>query len=149
MSNIIEIINGPNLNMLGLREPALYGSQSLADVEALCRRKGAPLGLTVECRQSNHEGELIDWIHSARGRAAGIVINPGGLTHTSVVLHDALKAAELPVIEVHLSNVHQREDFRHFSYVSLVARGVIAGLGSHGYEMAIDALYRLTCGEQR
>lgn len=146
MSKPIEVLNGPNLNMLGLREPAIYGAATLADLEALCRRKAEGLGLAVEFRQSNHEGELIDWIHRARTTAAGIVINPGGLTHTSVVLHDALKAAELPVIEVHISNVHQREHFRHFSYVSLVASGVIAGLGVHGYEAAIDALHRLISG---
>jgi len=132
------VLNGPNLNMLGLRQPEVYGRETLADVEALCRRSGAELELAIEFQQTNHEGQMIDWIHQARGRVAGIVINPGAWTHTSVAIHDALIAAEVPVIEVHISNVHRREAFRHHSYVSLVAKAVLAGFGTHGYALAIS-----------
>lgn len=132
------VLNGPNLNMLGLRQPEVYGRETLADVEALCRRTGADLELAIEFQQTNHEGQMIDWIHQARGRVAGIVINPGAWTHTSVAIHDALIAAEVPVIEVHISNVHRREAFRHHSYVSLVAKAVLAGFGTHGYALAIS-----------
>lgn len=138
MSKIILVLNGPNLNMLGLREPTVYGHETLADVEAMATRRGEEHGFTVECKQTNHEGVLIDWIHQARGRVAGIVINPGAWTHTSVAIHDALIACEVPVLEVHISNVHKREAFRHHSYVSLVALGVIAGFGTQGYTLAID-----------
>ncbi|QKZ05323.1 MULTISPECIES: type II 3-dehydroquinate dehydratase [Pseudomonas] len=138
MSNIILVLNGPNLNMLGLREPAVYGHETLADVEAMATRHGEGHGFAVECKQTNHEGQMIDWIHQARGRVAGIVINPGAWTHTSVAIHDALIACEVPVLEVHISNVHKRESFRHHSYVSLVAVGVIAGFGTQGYTLAID-----------
>ncbi|MCY1267541.1 3-dehydroquinate dehydratase [compost metagenome] len=134
----ILILNGPNLNLLGTREPATYGHETLADVEALCQRTAAGLGLEVEFRQTNHEGQLIDWIHQARGRCAGIVINPAAWTHTSVAIRDALAAVELPVIEVHLSNVHKREEFRHHSFVSPVAVGVMAGFGSNGYRLALE-----------
>lgn len=143
---VILIVNGPNLNMLGSRQPEVYGRETLADVEALCRAHAGALGLAVEFRQSNHEGELVDWIQGARGRCAGIVINAGAYTHTSIALLDALLAAEVPAIEVHLSNIHQREDFRHLSFVSKAAKGMICGFGSHGYILALDALARLIRG---
>ncbi|SDI17505.1 type II 3-dehydroquinate dehydratase [Pseudomonas panipatensis] len=132
------ILNGPNLNLLGTREPATYGYETLADIEALCQACAAEKGLEVEFRQTNHEGQLLDWIHQARGRCAGIVINPAAWTHTSVAIRDALAAVELPVIEVHLSNVHKREAFRHHSFVSPIAVGVMAGFGSNGYRLAIE-----------
>ncbi|WP_188543398.1 type II 3-dehydroquinate dehydratase [Rhodococcoides trifolii] len=140
----ILVLNGPNLNMLGTRQPEVYGGDSLADVVALCTDTAAQFGRTVRAEQSNHEGALIDWIHEARGTAAGIVINPGGLTHTSVALRDALVIPEVPIIEVHISNVHAREDFRHHSYVSPIAVGVIAGLGIAGYGYAVERLCSLT-----
>jgi 3-dehydroquinate dehydratase-2 len=136
----ILILNGPNLNLLGTRQPEIYGRASLADVEKSCRRRAGELGLGLEFRQSNHEGELIDWIQQARGKMAGIVINPAGYSHSSVALLDALVACELPVIEVHLSNIFKREAFRHHSFVSEAARGVICGLGPRGYLLALDAL---------
>jgi 3-dehydroquinate dehydratase-2 len=136
----ILVLNGPNLNLLGTREPEIYGRASLADVEEACRGRAAKLGLALEFRQSNHEGQLIDWVQEARGKMAGIVINPAGYGHSSVALLDALIAAELPVIEVHLSNIFKREDFRRHSYVSAAARGVICGLGPRGYLLALDAL---------
>lgn len=139
----IVILNGPNLNLLGQRQPEIYGRDTLADVEANCRRLAEELGFELEFRQSNHEGELIDWIHAARASAAGLIINPAAFTHTSVAILDALKTCEFPVLEVHISNVHQREAFRHHSYVSLVATGVIAGFGIHGYELALSHLGRL------
>ncbi|KAF1061172.1 MAG: 3-dehydroquinate dehydratase [Pseudomonas citronellolis] len=140
----ILVLNGPNLNLLGTREPATYGHETLADIQAQCEAHAASLGLEIDFRQTNHEGQLLDWIHQARQRCAGIVINPAAWTHTSVAIRDALAAVELPVIEVHLSNVHQREAFRHHSYVSPVAIGVLAGFGSHGYRMALDHFaYRL------
>ena len=134
------VLNGPNLNMLGVRQPDIYGRTTLADVRAMVEQEAASLGVSVDFRQSNHEGVLIDWVHEARGQADAIVINPGGLTHTSVALMDALAAAEKPVVELHLSNVHRREDFRHHSYVSLVATGVICGLGVAGYALALRAM---------
>jgi 3-dehydroquinate dehydratase II len=143
MNKTIHVLNGPNLNLLGVREPAVYGRETLADVQAACEAAAAGLGLVVRFAQSNHEGQLIDWVHEARTAAVGIVINPGGLTHTSVSLMDALAASELPVIEVHLSNIHRRESFRHLSYVSRVAAGVICGLGPHGYVLALEAMARL------
>jgi len=136
----ILILNGPNLNMLGFREPEIYGHDTLSDVEAACRAHAAKLGLAVDCRQSNHEGQLIDWVQEARTAFAGIVINPGAYSHSSIALLDALKAVEKPVVEVHLSNIHQRESFRHHSYVSQAAKGVICGLGVQGYLSALDAL---------
>ena len=142
MQQTVFILNGPNLNLLGKREPEIYGHQTLADIESDCRDRAAALGLTIDFRQSNHEGVLIDAIHEARERAAGIIINPGALTHTSIAIHDALKAFAGPIVEVHLSNIHQREAFRHLSYVSLVAKAVIAGCGAHGYLLALDAVAR-------
>ena len=132
----IHILNGPNLNLLGVRQPEIYGRETLADVEADCARVAAAFGLTVVLRQSNHEGQIIDWIHEARAEACGIVINPAALTHTSVAILDALNTYQGPVIEVHISNVHKREAFRHHSYVSLRADGVIAGCGVEGYALA-------------
>ncbi len=137
----IYILNGPNLNRLGKREPTIYGTATLADVERLCAETAESVGLELVFRQSNHEGELIDWIHEARAAAtAGIVINPAGYTHTSVALMDALLAVDLPVIEVHITNIHRREEFRHMSYVSKAATGVIAGLGVGGYALALRAM---------
>lgn len=143
MSHTILLLNGPNLNMLGLREPTVYGHETLADVEAMGKAAGAEHGLEVECHQTNHEGQMIDWIHQARNRVSGIVINPGAWTHTSIAIHDALIACEVPVLEVHISNVHKREEFRHHSYVSRVAVGVIAGFGTHGYKLAIEHFAKL------
>lgn len=138
MTANILVLNGPNLNLLGTREPATYGYETLADIAQLCADTAAECGLTLEFRQTNHEGELLEWIHAARGRCAGIVINPAAWTHTSVAIRDALVASECPVIEVHLSNVHKREPFRHHSFVSSIAVGVICGLGSQGYRMALQ-----------
>jgi 3-dehydroquinate dehydratase-2 len=139
----ILVLNGPNLNLLGRREPEIYGRATLATIEAACRRKAEELGLAIDFRQTNAEGELLNWIHEARGTARGIVINPAALTHTSLALLDALKAVELPVVELHLSNPHAREAFRQFSYVSLVATGVICGFGVHGYLLALEAIAQL------
>ena len=136
----VLVLNGPNLNMLGTREPGTYGSQTLADIEKLCKAEGKALGLTVTCRQSNHEGELVELIQQALGKFEAIVINPAAYSHTSVAIHDALRAVSLPTIEVHLSNIHQREPFRHHSFVSSVAMGVICGLGAAGYKLALQAL---------
>lgn len=137
------VLNGPNLNLLGTREPAVYGTETLADVKAQCTAAAQAHGFALEFEQTNHEGQMIDWIHQARGRVAGIIINPAAWTHTSVALHDALIAAEIPVLEVHISNVHKRESFRHHSYVSLVAVGVIAGFGTHGYSLAVAHFAKL------
>lgn len=141
------VLNGPNLNLLGTREPTVYGAATLADVEALCREAGAARGVEVTCRQSNHEGQLIDWIHEAgvafrEGRLLGIVFNAGAYTHTSVALHDAVKGAGVPMIEVHISNVHSRESFRHHSFLSPVAAGIVIGFGIDGYVLAIEGLLR-------
>lgn len=143
----IFVLNGPNLNLLGVREPATYGYDTLADVEQRCVERARALDLAIDFRQSNHEGQLVDWIHEAREAADGIVLNAGALTHTSVAILDALNAADLPVIEVHLSNIFKREPFRHHSYVSFAARGVICGLGPHGYELALEALASLIDAE--
>ncbi len=139
----ILVVNGPNLNMLGVREPAVYGRDRLADIEKLCRKAGRELGLVIDFRQSNHEGEIVGWLQEARSSHAGIVINAGAYTHTSIAILDALQLAELPAIEVHLSNIFRREAFRHHSYVSLAARAVICGLGASGYRLALDALAEL------
>jgi 3-dehydroquinate dehydratase-2 len=143
MTETIYVLNGPNLNLLGKRQPEIYGRETLADVEADCVRLAGELGLAVRFLQSNAEHQLIDWIHEARDEAAGIVINPAAYTHTSVAILDALNAFEGPVIEVHISNVHRREAFRHHSYVSLRADGVIAGLGPLGYQLALRRLAAL------
>jgi 3-dehydroquinate dehydratase-2 len=137
---LVAVLNGPNLNMLGLRQPEVYGSATLDDVEALCAETAEQLGLGIDFRQTNGEGELISWVQECRGRVAGIVINPGGYSHTSIALMDALLAVELPVVEVHISNIHKREPFRHHSYVSRVANGVICGFGIRGYALALTAL---------
>jgi len=140
---LVAVLNGPNMNMLGLRQPELYGAETLDDVETLCAETGEALNLAIDFRQSNIEGELISWIQEYRGRAAGIVINPAGYTTTSIALMDALLACELPVIEVHVTNIHRREAFRHESYVSKVAVGVICGLGIRGYALALTAMAEL------
>lgn len=140
MTKPILILNGPNLNMLGVRQPEIYGYQTLADIEESCRKHAAQLGLEIDFRQSNIEGELVTWIQEALNKADGIIINAAAYTHTSVALQDALKLHSIPVIEVHLSNIHQREAFRHHSYISAAAQGMIAGFGSQGYLMALDAL---------
>ena len=143
----VLVLNGPNLNLLGTREPGIYGAHTLADVEALCRESAAGHGWSVDFRQSNHEGVLVDWVQEAgRGHAAGelvgVVFNAGAYTHTSVALHDAVKAVAVPVIEVHLSNVHAREPFRHHSYLSPVAAGIVVGFGVDSYVLAIEGLAR-------
>ena len=143
MAKTILILNGPNLNLLGHRQPEIYGRDTLDDVAAACTALGAEHGLTVDLRQSNHEGELIDWIHAARKGIAGIIINPGAYTHTSIAILDALNAYEGPVIEVHISNIHKRESFRHHSYVSHRADGVIAGCGVEGYQLALRRVVSL------
>lgn len=143
MSRLVTVLNGPNLNLLGRRQPHIYGSETLADVEASCRALAAELGLELRFLQSNHEGQIVDWIHEARDAAAGIAINPAAYTHTSVAILDALNAFDGPVIEVHISNVHKREGFRHHSYVSLRADGVIAGCGTQGYGLALRRLATL------
>lgn len=147
----VIVLNGPNLNLLGQREPTVYGAATLADVEALCRETGARLGVAVECLQSNHEGVLIDALHAAgrgvkAGEVVGVVFNPGAYTHTSVALHDAIKGAEVPVVEIHISNVHARESFRHHSYVSPAAAGIVVGFGVGGYVLAIEGLLRKVAG---
>ncbi len=140
----IFVLNGPNLNMLGLREPETYGSETLEDVKKRCEAKAKSAGVSVDFRQTNHEGELVTWIQEARGKASGIVLNAGAYTHTSIAVHDALRAADVPIVEVHLSNIYKREPFRHTSYVSATALGVICGFGPTGYEFAIDALAALS-----
>ncbi|MFI6346815.1 type II 3-dehydroquinate dehydratase [Streptomyces sp. NPDC050560] len=140
----ILVLNGPNLNLLGARQPEIYGTDTLADIEALCARTAAAHGASVEARQSNHEGRLVDWVQEARDRHAGIVINPGAYSHTSVALLDALNLCDgMPVIEVHISNIHQREEFRHHSFVSRRADGVIAGCGVQGYAFAVERVVTL------
>ena len=143
MPKPIYILNGPNLNLLGLRQPEIYGKQTLDDVAEACAELAEELGLTIRFHQSNHEGALIDWIHQARNEGAGIIINPGAFTHTSVAILDALNAFDAPVLEVHISNVHKREAFRHHSYVSLRAEGVIAGFGTEGYLLALRRMKTL------
>ena len=140
---LIAVLNGPHLNMLGMRQPEVYGSATIDDVEALCAETAEQLGLAIDFRQTNGEGELISWVQECRGRASGIIINPAGYTHTSVALMDALLATDLRVIEVHLSNIHRREEFRHHSYVSRAAVGVICGLGMQGYALALRAMAEL------
>ena len=139
----ILVLNGPNLNLLGVREPETYGRDTLADIEEACLEHAAELDLSVDFRLSNHEGQLVDWIQEAREAADGIVLNAGAYTHTSVAILDALRASDLPVIEVHLSNIHRRERYRRHSYVSEAALGMICGFGAHGYLLALDAMARL------
>ncbi|MBP5857347.1 type II 3-dehydroquinate dehydratase [Marivibrio halodurans] len=136
----ILVLNGPNLNMLGKREPAIYGATTLADIEGMCRAEAATRGVAIDFRQSNHEGDLVTWSQEARETHAGIIVNAGALTHTSVALRDALLSSELPVVEVHLSNIHARETFRHHSYIAPIAVGMICGLGAKGYVLAIEAM---------
>ncbi len=140
MPSTVFVLNGPNLNMLGKREPHLYGTGTLADIEAKCRAAAGPLGLTIDFRQTNQEGVLLDWLHEAAEKAKGVVLNAGAYTHTSIALHDAVRAAGVPVIEVHLSNIFARELFRHHSHISPVAVGVICGFGPKGYLLALEAL---------
>jgi 3-dehydroquinate dehydratase-2 len=147
MNDTILVLNGPNLNLLGKRQPEIYGRETLADVEALCRETAAGFGLAVECRQSNAEHVLIDAIQEFRVGTAGIVINAGAYTHTSVAILDALNTCEVPVIECHISNVHRREAFRHHSYISLAATAVLAGFGTQGYALAIRHLAHLRAGK--
>jgi 3-dehydroquinate dehydratase II len=140
---LVAVLNGPNLNMLGLRQPEIYGAATLDDIEQLCAETAEALDLAIDFRQTNGEGELVSWVQECRGRAQGIVINPAGFSHTSVALLDALLSTELPVIEVHISNIHRREQFRHHSYVSTMATGVLCGFGTHGYALALIAMARL------
>ncbi|WP_434361306.1 type II 3-dehydroquinate dehydratase [Parasalinivibrio latis] len=149
----ILVLNGPNLNLLGLREPSTYGTATLADVESICRNTAERLGFSVECQQSNHEGVLIDALHDAgrrvkSGELIGVVFNAGAFTHTSIAIMDAIKGADVPVIEVHISNVHQRESFRHHSYLSAVAAGIVVGFGIDGYRLAIEGLVQQKRCEQ-
>ena len=141
----VFILNGPNLNLLGTREPAVYGAQTLADVQALCERACAANGFALDFRQTNHEGALVDWLHEAgqlqaKGTLAGVILNAGAYTHTSVALYDAIKGTGVTLIEVHISNVHTREEFRHHSYISPVAKAVMAGFGVNGYALAVAGL---------
>lgn len=146
----ILILNGPNLNVLGLREPEIYGRDTLADIEELCRSKARALGLSIDFRQSNHEGELVTWIQQARGQVRGLIINAAAYTHTSVAIHDALRLLEgVPIIEVHLSDPKTREPFRHVSYVEPLAAKVIAGQGAKGYALALEHLSGLLSGRER
>jgi 3-dehydroquinate dehydratase-2 len=145
---LIAVLNGPNLNMLGSREPTLYGAATIDDLEALCIETAQALDLAIDFRQTNHEGELITWVQDCRDRARGIVINPAGYGHTSIALVDALLASELPIVEVHLTNIHAREDFRRHSMVSRVANGVICGLGIRGYGLALTALAEMLLDEE-
>ncbi len=146
MKRKILVLNGPNLNMLGTRQPEIYGHDTLADIEGRLRKQGKARGLDVDCRQSNHEGELVTWIQEARTTCAGIIINAGAYTHTSVAIRDALAACDLPIIELHLSNIHKREEFRHHSYMTAVVTGTILGFGAYGYELALEAMVRLVDG---
>lgn len=143
MTATIFVLNGPNLNLLGLREPEVYGSDTLNDIEDRVRARGKTLGFDIDFRQTNVEGQLVDWIQEARTKAKGLIINPAAYTHTSVALHDAIKVAGVPAIEVHLSNTYAREDFRHHSYVSPVAHGIVVGFGAYGYELALEGLARI------
>jgi 3-dehydroquinate dehydratase-2 len=145
---LIAVLNGPNLNLLGSREPTLYGAATIDDLEALCAETAEALDLSIDFRQTNHEGELITWVQECRDKARGIVINPAGYGHTSVALMDALLAVELPIVEVHLTNIHARENFRHRSLVSRVAQGVICGLGIRGYGLALTALAEMLLDEE-
>jgi len=141
MPDTVYVLNGPNLNLLGTREPEVYGRETLDDIRAALEEKAGPLGFAIDLRQTNHEGQLIDWIHEAQHKGArAVILNPGGYTHTSVALHDAIKSVTVPVIEVHLSNVHAREPFRRHSYVAMAARGTVAGFGPASYLLALQAV---------
>jgi 3-dehydroquinate dehydratase-2 len=140
MAKPIYVLNGPNLNLLGARDPEVYGRETLDDLRARCERRATALGFPVEFRQSNHEGELVAWVQEARTEAAGLIVNAGAFTHTSIALLDALLACQIPSVEVHLSNIFKREEFRHHSYISKAVKGVICGFGAIGYELAIEAL---------
>ena len=141
---VVLVLNGPNLNLLGLREPEIYGSQTLDDIAGMLEDRARDLGLEVDVRQSNHEGHLVDWLHEAQATGAkAVLLNAGAFTHTSVALHDAIKAIRVPVIEVHLSNPHAREEFRHKSYVGMAAKGTVCGFGAGSYVLALDAVARL------
>jgi 3-dehydroquinate dehydratase-2 len=142
MTKTVLVLNGPNLNLLGTREPEIYGSETLASIKDASRKRAKSLGLAVEFRQSNTEGDLVDWVQEAAGSYAALIVNAGAYTHTSVALLDALLAVDIPIIEVHLSNINQREEFRHHSYVSKAADGMICGLGGLGYELALESLAR-------
>lgn len=144
MAGTVYVLNGPNLNLLGLREPEIYGADTLDDIAARLEDRARALDLAIEMRQSNHEGHLIDWLHEAQAEGAvAVLLNAGAFTHTSIALHDAIRAIRTPVIEVHLSNPHAREAFRHASFVGMAAKGSIAGFGAHGYELALEAAARL------
>ncbi|WP_027231426.1 type II 3-dehydroquinate dehydratase [Phyllobacterium sp. UNC302MFCol5.2] len=143
MKQTIFVLNGPNLNMLGKREPGIYGAVTLDDIEAMCRTEAEALGCEIDFRQSNHEGDLVSWIQEAGEQKALVLINPAAYTHTSIALHDAIRAASVTLVEVHLSNIHARESFRHHSYVSSLAKGVICGFGADGYLMGLRALIKL------
>ena len=149
MSDIVFVLNGPNLNLLGKRQPAIYGYETLADVEADCARACADFGLSLRFHQSNAEHQIVDWIHEARETAGGIIINAGALTHTSIAILDALNTCEFPVIEVHISNIHKRESFRHHSYISHRADGVIVGCGTQGYTLAVQRLAKLAADARK
>jgi len=144
MSSTIFVLNGPNLNALGKREPGIYGGQTLADIEAMCKAEGRALGFEVDFRQSNHEGVLVDWLHEAGEKAAGVAVNPGAYGHTSIAMHDAIRAIAVPVVELHLSNIHAREEFRHKSMIAPAVKGVICGFGAQSYILALHALKNLT-----
>lgn len=144
MTKTVYVLNGPNLNLLGKREPGIYGGKTLEDIEALCRSVGASLGFEVEFRQTNHEGVLVDWLHEAGDKAIGVAINPGAYGHTSIAMHDAIRAIGIPVVELHLSNIHAREEFRHRTMIAPVAKGVICGFGPQSYALALHALSSVT-----
>lgn len=144
MSKTVFVLNGPNLNMLGKREPGIYGGKTLKDIEADCIAAGREQGLDVDFRQSNHEGDIVSWLHEAGEKAIGVALNAGAYTHTSVALHDAIRAISVPVIEVHISNVHAREEFRHRSLIAPACKGVICGFGTTSYILALNALKSIT-----
>lgn len=144
MTKSVYVLNGPNLNALGKREPGIYGGKTLADIEADCIACGKDLGLDVDFRQTNHEGVLVDWLHEAGEKAVGVALNPGAYGHTSIAMHDAIRAIGVPVVELHLSNIHAREEFRHKTMIAPVAKGVICGFGPYSYILALHALANVT-----